>query len=498
MMQMDRIIRSILVSAAALLLAQGMDAKDYQASDFGAKPDGATLNTACIQAAIDYASANGGGRVVLTPGMYLCGSIYLKSGVDLHLEAGATLLGSLNPWDYVKDPYIRWTAFVFAVKQHDIAITGEGVIDCRGFDVANQMVQYIHRGLFQDDLKLDRPQESNRPEDIHFRECTNVTIQDITLKNPACWTQQYELCDNLLIEREKVDAKAYWNNDGLDVVDCTNVVIRDCYIDSTDDAYCFKSHHADGLSENILVENCVGRSSANGIKFGTMTLGTFRHFVFRNMTIFDTYRSAITIASVDGGAVEDVVVDGLRSIHTGNPIFIRTGLRRGDINKACLKDVIIRNVYAEVPFDKPDAGYNYEGPVEDLPRNICPSSIIGIPGIRIENVKLENVEISYPGNANELYAHRGCAPEDLAGIPELEKSYPEFSNWKELPAWGFFIRHADGVSFDNVTLRVGGADYRPAIVSDDVTGLDVRKVEIKGPGREGKQEIVLNNTTETR
>lgn len=498
MIQMDRILRSILVSAAALLLAQGMDAKDYQASDFGAKPDGATLNTACIQAAIDYASANGGGRVVLTPGMYLCGSIYLKSGVDLHLEAGATLLGSLNPWDYVKDPYIRWTAFIFAVKQHDIAITGEGVIDCRGFDVANQMVQYIHRGLFQDDLKLDRPQESNRPEDIHFRECTNVTIQDITLKNPACWTQQYELCDNLLIEREKVDAKAYWNNDGLDVVDCTNVVIRDCYIDSTDDAYCFKSHHADGLSENILVENCVGRSSANGIKFGTMTLGTFRHFVFRNMTIFDTYRSAITIASVDGGAVEDVVVDGLRSIHTGNPIFIRTGLRRGDINKACLKDVVIRNVYAEVPFDKPDAGYNYEGPVEDLPRNICPSSIIGIPGIRIENVKLENVEISYPGNANELYAHRGCTPEELARIPELEKSYPEFSNWKELPAWGFFIRHADGVSFDNVTLRVGGADYRPAIVSDDVTELDVRKVEIKGTGREGKQEIVLNNTTETR
>ena len=151
-----------------------------------------------------------------------------------------------------------------------------------------------------------------------------------------------------------------------------------------------------------------------------------------------------------------------------------------------------------MPFDKPDAGYNYEGPVEDLPRNICPSSIIGIPGIRIENVKLENVEISYPGNANELYAHRGCTPEDLASIPELEKSYPEFSNWKELPAWGFFIRHADGVSFDNVTLRVGGADYRPAIVSDDVTGLDVRKVEIKGPGREGKQEIVLNNTTETR
>ena len=471
-------------------------ATDYLASDFGAVPDGRTLNTASIQAAIDFASANGGGRVVLTPGKYLCGSIYLKSGVDLHLEDGATLLGSLNPWDYVKDPYIKWTAFVFAVKQDNIAITGGGVIDCRGFEVANQMVQYIHRGLFADELKLDRPQEANRPENIHFRECKNVTIQDVTLKNPACWTQQYELCENLLIEREKVDAKAYWNNDGLDVVDCKNVIVRDCFIDATDDAYCFKSHHADATSENVLVENCTGRSSANGIKFGTMTVGNFKHFTFRNMTIFDTYRSAITIASVDGGLVEDVVVDGLRSIHTGNPIFIRTGLRRGDINKAGLKDIVIRNVYAEVPFDKADAGYNYEGPVEDLPRNVCPSSIIGIPGIRIENVLVENVELVYPGRANELYARRGHTPEELNAIPDLEKSYPEFSNWKELPAWGFFVRHADGVTFNNVTMRVEDADYRPAVVADDVHGLTLKGVQTIQQGAEGKQQIVVNNTTD--
>lgn len=493
---MTRQLRLLIVALICAFAAQWMEAKDYFALDFGARPDGVTLNTACIQAAIDFASDNGGGRVILSPGKYLCGSIYLKNDVDLHLEAGATLLGSLNPWDYVKDPYIRWTSFIFAVKQHDIAITGEGVIDCRGFEVANQMVQYVHRGLFEDALKLDRPQESNRPEDIHFRECRNVTIKDVTLKNPACWTQQYELCDSLLIERVKVDAKAYWNNDGLDVVDCTNVVVRDCFIDSTDDAYCFKSHHADGLSENILVENCIGRSSANGIKFGTMTLGTFRHFVFRNMTIFDTYRSAVTIASVDGGVVEDVVVDGLRSIHTGNPIFIRTGLRRGDVNRASLKDIVIRNVYAEVPFDKPDAGYNYEGPVEDLPRNICPSSIIGVPDIRIENVRIENVELVYPGRANELYARRGHTAEDLKAIPDLVPSYPEFSNWKELPAWGFYIRHADGVSFENVTLKVLDKDYRPAIVSDDVNGLTFKNVRTIQDNASGKEQIILNDTSD--
>lgn len=488
---------TILTLLSVLCITSGF-AKDYCAADFGAKADGKTLNTATIQAAIDFASANGGGRVVLTPGIYLCGSIYLKNDVTLHLESGATLLGSLNPWDYVKDPYCNWTAFVFAVKQNNIGITGEGTIDCRGFDVANNMVGYVHSGLFKDDLKLDRPQESNRPENIHFRECTNILIKGITLQNPASWNQQYDQCRGLTIEDEKVYATAYWNNDGLDVVDCSDVVVRNCYIDSADDAYCFKSHSFKGVSENILVENCVGRSSANGIKFGTMTLGRFKHFRFRNMTIFDTYRSAITIAAVDGGTVEDVEVDGLRSIHTGNPIFIRTGSRRVNPDYAsCLKDIVIKNVYAEVPFDKADAGYNYEGPVEDLPRNVCPSGIQGIPGIRISNVRLENIEIVYPGNANELYARRGHSPEELAAIPELEKSYPEFSNWKELPAWGFYIRHVDGISFKNVVLRVNGKDYRPAFVSDDVTGLtfetDLEIHEAAAPA--GKEEIILNKTT---
>ena len=482
---MTILLRSALLAVVCAFVAQGLEAKDYYAADFGARPDGVTLNTACIQAAIDFASANGGGRVILTPGKYLCGSIYLKNDVDLHLEAGATLLGSLNPWDYVKDPYIKWTAFIFAVKQHNIALTGEGVVDCRGFEVANQMVQYIHRGLFADELKLDRPQEANRPEDIHFRECKNVTIQDVTLKNPACWTQQYELCDNLLIERIKVDAKAYWNNDGLDVVDCTNVIVRDCFIDSTDDAYCFKSHHADGLSENILVENCIGRSSANGIKFGTMTVGTFRHFVFRNMTIFDTYRSAITIASVDGGEVEDVVVDGLKSIHTGNPIFIRTGLRRGDVNRACLKDIVIKNVYAEIPVDKPDYGLDYEGPtLEDMPRNICPCAIVGLKDQNVKNVTLENVEVRFPGGGDPSYVKVGT--NELDKVPEMPTAYPEFSQFKELPAWGFYIRHAEGVTFKNVVLKAEAKDYRPAVVIDDVQNSDFKGLKAIAPSLKGR------------
>ena len=240
----------------------------------------------------------------------------------------------------------------------------------------------------------------------------------------------------------------------------------------------------------------MGRSSANGIKFGTYTRGKFRNFKFKNIKIYDTYRSAITIATVDGATIEDVEIDGIESIHTGNPIFLRTGTRHTrDDQKPILRNIVIKNMYAEVPLDKPDAGYSYEGPVEDLPRNVLPSIIYGNPDIRIENVRLENIEIVYPGHADPEYAYRGSSKEELDAIPEMETSYPEFSNWKELPAWGFYIRHADGIVFDNVKITVDGEDYRPAIVTDDVNGLRLKDVQIIDDNApKGKKQIINKDT----
>ena len=477
-------------------------AQGFLATDFGAVGDVTTLCTRSLQAAIDSANAayNRSGEpqtVVLPAGRFVSGTLYLKSGVTLMLNEGATLLGSTNPFDYVKDPYCRWTAFVFAVKQHDIGISGKGTIDGRGWEVANQMVEYIHMGLVDDPLKYDRPNETNRPENIHFRECKNIIVKGITLRNPGSWNQQYDQCRNLLIEDQTVDSKSYWNNDGVDIVDCSDVVIRNCTMDAADDVFCFKSHSVDGVCENVTVENCYGRSSANGIKFGTMTRGKFRHFRFRNIVLRDTYRSAITIASVDGATVEDIEIDGLRATHTGNPLFLRFAERREGKGTPCLKDIVIRNVEVEVPLDKPDAGYSYEGPVEDLPRNISPSSIVGTPGHRIQNVLLENIVFSYPGHADTAYAYRGCSPEELAAIPEWEKRYPEFSMWKELPAWGLYIRHADNITLRNVTLRLGGEDYRPAIVADDVNGLRIENGELKienGLPHPGKSQFSILNS----
>lgn len=380
-------------------------------------------------------------------------------------------------------------SMIFAVNQENIGITGKGTINGRGFITANNMVSYIHRGIYRDTLKLDRPNETNRPQNIYFRECTNVTIKDITLKDPASWNQTYDQCRNLYVDGIYVDSKSYWNNDGIDVVDCDGVVIKNSYFDAADDVICFKSHDPAKICQNVVVDNCVGRSSANGLKFGTVSRGGFRNFKVTNLTIFDTFRSAITFAAVDGGEIENIVVDGVRSINTGNVIYLRIGDRWSKGKKPIMKNITISNVYAEVPFGKPDAGYNYEGPVEDLPRNISPASIVGLPEYKIQNVKLKNIEIVYPGAGNPLYAKRGLTPAELDSIPEMRTAYPEFSQFKELPAWGIYIRHAEGIEFENVTFTALKKDYRPGIVIDDVKGAIFKGMKFNEPGSQGKQQI---------
>ena len=149
--------------------------------------------------------------------------------------------------------------------------------------------------------------------------------------------------------------------------------------------------------------------------------------------------------------------------------------------------LIIQNVYAEVAAEKPDTAYEYEGPIEDLPRNISPSGIVGLAGHPITNVSLKNIKIIYPGGSNRHYAYRGTEPDDLDSIPEMAASYPEFSQFKELPAWGFYIRHAENISFENVELIAKEEDYRPAMVVQESKNILLKNVDFKEPGKKAEE-----------
>ena len=485
--------KALILSLLLLVCFGGAQAKDYNASLFGIKSNGTTMNTTAIQKAIDYIHEQGGGRLVFYVGRYLTGSIELKSNVTIHLNEGAVLLGSTNPYDYRQIPG-TWLGLILANKAENIGVTGRGVIDGQGRETSYKYIDQIQKGVIKDELKYDRP--ASRPTLIFLRECKNVEINNVTWKNSAFWVQIYDQCENLNIDRITVDSKAFWNNDGIDIVDCDGVVIKNSFFNAADDVLCFKSHDANSICQNVVVDNCVGRSGANGLKFGTVSRGGFRNFKVTNITIYDTYRSAITFAAVDGGLIDNILVDGVRSINTGNVIFLRIGDRWGKGKQPSMKNVTIQNVYAEVPLRKPDAGYNYEGPIEDMPRNISPASIVGLPDYPIENITLKNITMVYPGGGNKLFAYRGLTPAELDGIPEMRDTYPEFSQFKELPAWGFYIRHAKGITFDNVKfIAEKPGDYRPGLVTDDVQGLTLRKVEFEEPGANGKEQVFTYKTT---
>ena len=207
-------------------------AKDYPASLFNIYSDGVTLNTRSIQFAIDYIHQRGGGRLVFDVGRFLTGSVHLKSNVTLHLLEGAVLLGSLNPFDYERNGF---TALISGHDQVNIGITGIGVIDGQGREVARNVADLVHKGLIKDLFRNDRPEVEIRPMLIYFRNCSAILIRGVTIRNAAAWVQTYDQCKNLEVDSIRVDSRAYWNNDGIDIVDCDSVAITNSYIDAADD-----------------------------------------------------------------------------------------------------------------------------------------------------------------------------------------------------------------------------------------------------------------------
>tara|TARA_B100001146_G_C16197431_1_gene442425 strand:- start:2596 stop:4149 length:1554 start_codon:yes stop_codon:yes gene_type:complete len=459
-------------------------AQEYMITEFGAKPDGLTLNTKAIQSAIDKVSKKGGGKIIFPSGEFLSGSIILKSNIELHFEKGAVLLGSTNPDNYGSQNTKALNsekervapsrmALIVAHKVENIALTGAGTINGQGRKLAVTIDSLHHMGtrkVQNYNYRRMRPNEGSRPMLFAFTESKKITVTGLHLKNSACWGLFFERCSDMVLDRLKVTNRAFWNNDGMDITDCKNVKVTNCDLDTADDGICFKSHFPDYYNDNIFVSNCTIRSSASAVKFGTASHGGFKNITIENIKVFDTFRSAIAIESVDGGDIENIKVSNLIAENTGNAIFIRLGHRAGE-KAGTIKKIHIKDVKVQMPFGRPDINYDVRGPEVDFFHNPFPSSIVGIPGHNVQDVILENIDISFPGRASKAM---GYIPiNDMGRVPEKIKDYPEFSMFGELPSWGFYIRHADGVTFKNVTINARDMDFRPAYVLDSAKNITI-------------------------
>jgi polygalacturonase len=475
--------------------------KEFNILKYGAIADGKTLNTQAIQNAIDAAAKlKLGGIVVFPKGQFLSGSIELKSNVDLYLADGAVLLGSTNPNDYVsvnsedrpKSPKTDDNTHLGLILAHNTSNTklyGEGTIDGQGRELALNIDSLHHAGIKIDpNYGNNRPNETVRPKLFSFSMCKEVKIEDLNIKSSAGWGLSFELCDDLTIDKIKLTNRAFWNNDGMDITDCTNVKITNCDVNSADDGICLKSYYPGYFNDKIYIANCTIRSSASAIKFGTASYGGFKNVTIENINIFDTFRSAIAIESVDGGQIENIKVQNIVAKNTGNSIFIRLGHRGGE-KPGSIKNVLIKDLKVQIPFGRPDIDYDLRGPEVPYFHNPFPASITGIPGYDVENVIIENLEITYPGRSSKGMAYMPL--NRLNDVAEKIKNYPEFDMFGELPAWAFYVRHVKGLELKNITLKLDNEDFRPAFVFDDLKDLKMENIDLPTIG---KTEIVLKQS----
>lgn len=462
------------------LLRKAQSKYSLNSDELNIPADGRTLCTQQLQKAIDKISKKGGGRLVLSKGTYLTGGLLLRSEVELYLEEGAVLLGCTNPYDYQpisiahsddKRNDNASMALIMAEGAENIIITGSGTIDGQGLQLALNIDSLHHTGERIDpnyNQRRQRPSETARPKLFFLHGCKNVLVEGVKLRNSANWGLSLHLCENVKLRNLDIENRAYWNNDGIDLTDCKHVLVADCKINSADDGVCLKSYHVDSECYDIEVARCYIRSSASAVKFGTASWGGFRKIHIHDIKVQDTFRSAIAIESVDGAQIDSILVERIDATNTGNPIFMRLGQRAGQ-RKGSLRNVTIRDFSCEVPFGRPDINYDLRGPEVDYFHNIHPSPICGIPGNCVENILLENVNITYPGRASKGMAY---IPLWRKGdVPEQIDKYPEFTMFGELPSWGLYLRHIRNITLKNVRLTLKYSDFRPAIVEEDVEGL---------------------------
>lgn len=439
---------------------------------YGAVGDGNQLNTEAIQAAIDACAEGGGGTVYFPAGRFLSGTIYLKSNVTLHLDAGAVLLGSTNLDDYpVEVPEHRSFAdnymdksLIYAEKVENVSIRGSGIIDGQGGCPAFQLVIIPGRKYYIEERpEVIRSLANNfkeRPAIVRMIECENITVKDITFKDAASLVQWYLACEDVTIDGISVHSVANHNNDGIDIDNCEKVRIANCEIRTGDDAIVLKST-SNRICKNVTVTNCILSSGSNGFKCGTESNGGFQDITVDNCTIYETGNGGISLELVDGGTFDRVSVSNITMRDASGGIFIRLGNRARSFKEGMerpgmgsMSNIIISNVQA--------IGVHKFG---------C--SITGLPGFPVKNVTLENIRMKYNGGGTQADADRA--------IPELPEAYPEFKMFGMLSSYGFFVRHVENLRFQNLDLDFEDEDYRPAVIFEDVHGLDLSGFAAKPP-----------------
>ncbi len=448
----------------------------YNVKDYGAKGDGTTLDSPSINKAIEDVSANGGGDIYFPAGTYLCGSIRLKSDINLNLSAGCVILaapGDMNAYDESESfggfpeyqdgghTYFH-NSLIWAENAENISITGFGRIDGLGLTKRDtERAGNVQGGSIGTGDKA-----------IALKLCRNVTIRDITIFRGGHFAIIMTGCERGVIDNVTIDT----NRDGIDIDCCKYLSISNTRVNTpSDDAIVLKSSYAlkkPVICEHISVTNC----HVTGYKLGTLLdctyqpekvnwvcgrfkLGTESNGGYRDITLSNctfNYSSGLAFETVDRGVMENIAVSNVTLNHVHHyPIYITTGCRnRGpkeDTHLSTARDIQISNVVAN------DCD------------SLCSIIVTGMAEEPIRNVWLNNIRLNYRGGGEPL--------EDPRGYREQGTNYPEPRFAGPTPASGLYARHVDGLHVDGLSVSFQKPDNRPLVVLDDVSNASIRTMD---------------------
>ena len=423
-------VNRLRVSDTGSFARRVFNGKVYNVKDFGAKGDGKTLDTESIQKAVDKAAYTGG-TVLVEGGTFFSGEIRLKSDMTFYVDENAVILGTHDHGEYpLREPGPSLCAhrqlgrgLIYGENLTNITITGGGMLDGNG----------LYR-FKMNDPSGDRRKEDARPDIIYITYSDSIIVKDINFRRSAFWTVVPLSSRNITIKNLKLDCQNTPNRDGIDPVDCSDMTISGCNIMAGDDGLCFKSSDLFGC-RNIDVYDMSIQSLASAIKFGTDTYYSLENLKVRDVFVKNVNRCAVSLESVDGASVRNVLFERIDVTDAAAPVYIVTGSRNRlpkgitTVRTSRMKGITFKDLNARSPRT-----FGHPLPISET------LVVAQSENNLIENVTFKNWNIVVLGGQEK----KGNEP-----LP-IDNKYPEFDRHGLSDGYAFTFRYVHGIRISDV------------------------------------------------
>jgi hypothetical protein len=441
----------------------------FNICDHGAVGDGKTLNTTAIQKAIDACYNDKGGTVLIPAGIFICGTIELKSNVTLHIVAGGKLLGSPKREDYTAGngvpPGNGNIVFIYAVKADQVSIEGKGTIDGNGLAFYNGKGDNTGPGQNGVGGNFDRPHLGI------FYQCANLRLRDTFCTASAYHCFRILGCKQVYIDGIRIYNRVNRNNDGFHFNNSEYVHITNCDVQCQDDACALF-----GSNKYVTVNNCSFSTRWSIFRFGG---GATQNITVTNCLIYDTYGCPIKI-SAGRASIENFTFSNIIMKNVTGPIGIGfSGPSNNNNNntentKPFIRHIVFNAIRATVvakPLDHPDIHFGVS--VRPGESNSC-ITLNAMGEYYLEDISFTDVHVVYAGG--------GTTAQAAKIVPQVAAEY--FGVWDPAPggppAYGLYARNVKGLHLHNVRFEYEQTDERPAIIFDNVQDATLNGLSAKG------------------